>query len=320
MKLPDNHCNAPAGLHSCPQPGKFAMTNRGGTPMSHAPHPDMAPILAEMRAAPVLDYAAIGLPQARAMFDLSARAWNTPMPEMEGHDATLAGVPCRVLRPSASGPVVIFAHGGGWTFGSPATHERAGRLIAEAADAQVVLPHYRLAPEHACPAALDDVAAVAGCFAGRRLVLLGDSAGANIALGAALSGVRAALLTLIYGCFAPVFDTASHRDLGDGSFGLSTGRMRWFWDNWQGAAHDPRAAPLHADLAGLPPVHLLAAGLDCLRDDSMLMAGRLAAAGVPCRLDCVPGVTHGFLQMSSRLAPARDAIAAIGAEIRRVAG
>jgi acetyl esterase len=216
--------------------------------------------------------------------------------------------------------VVIFAHGGGWTFGNPASHERAGRLIAEAAGAQVVLPDYRLAPEHACPAALDDMAAVAGCFPGRKLVLLGDSAGANIALGTALAGVPAAMLILVYGCFAPVFDTASHRDCGDGSFGLSTERMRWFWDNWQGAAQDPRAAPLHADLAGLPPVHLFAAGLDCLRDDSILLADRLAAAGVPYRLDAVPGVTHGFLQMSSRLGPARDAIAAIGAEIRRLTG
>lgn len=278
----------------------------------------MVPILAEMRAAPVLDFATVEVSKARAMFDVSATAWNTPMPAVEAHDATFGGVFCRVLRPAASGPVVIFAHGGGWTFGSPATHERAGRLVAEAAGVQVVMPHYRLAPEHACPAALDDIGAVAGCFPGRSLVLLGDSAGANIVLGAALSGVRAALLTLVYGCFAPVFDTASHRDCGNGSFGLSTERMRWFWDNWQGSAHDPRAAPLHAELAGLPPVHMVAAGLDCLRDDSMLLAGRLAAAGVPYRLDCVPGVTHGFLQMSSRLAPARDTIAAIGAEIRRV--
>lgn len=288
--------------------------------MSHTPHPEMEPILAEIRAVPPIDYANIDIDRARTMFNAAAGAWNTPLPAMPAEDALLGGVPCRVLNARDGGAVVLFAHGGGWTFGNPGTHERTGRLIAQQAGVQVVMVDYRLAPEHACPAALDDMAAVAAQFPGRPLVLLGDSAGANIALGAALSGVRAALLSLVYGCFAPIFDTASHRDCGDGSFGLSTERMRWFWDNWQGEAHDPRAAPLHADLAGLPPVHMIAAGLDCLRDDSVLMAGRLAAAGVPYRLDSIPGVTHGFLQMSSRLAPARDAIAMIAAEIRRVAG
>jgi acetyl esterase len=286
--------------------------------MSHSPHPDMLPILEEIRAVPPLDYANIDVPRARVMFEASAAAWNTPMPPMDSEDLVLGGVPCRVLRPATAGTVVLFAHGGGWTFGSPTSHERTGRLIAEAAGVQVVMVDYRMAPEHACPAALEDMRAVADCFPGRPIVLLGDSAGANIALGAALMGVRADLLTLIYGCFAPVFDTASHRACGDGSFGLSTERMRWFWNNWQGEQAHPLAAPLQADLAGLPPIHMIAAGLDCLRDDSILLAGRLAQAGVPYRLDNVPGVTHGFLQMSSRLAPARDAIASIAAEIRRL--
>ena len=150
----------------------------------------------------------------------------------------------------------------------------------------------------------------------RPVVLFGDSAGANIALAAALAGAPAQMLSLVYGCFAPLFDTASQRDCGDGRFGLTTARMRWFWDNWQGRARDPRAAPLNGRLAGLPPTHLLAAGLDCLRDDSILLADRLAAAGVPVRLDVVPGVVHGFLQMSSRLGPAREAIATLAAEIK----
>jgi acetyl esterase len=75
-------------------------------------------------------------------------------------------------------------------------------------------------------------------------------------------------------------------------------------------------APLHGDLAGLPRCHLLAAGLDPLCDDSVLLASRLAAAGVATRLDIVPGVVHGFLQMSARLAPARQAITTIASEIK----
>jgi acetyl esterase len=285
--------------------------------MSHTPHPEMQPILAEMLAAPPPDYTKMPIAEARAMFDRNTANWNRPTPEVPARDLTLGGVKCRVVRPDAAGGVIVFVHGGGWTFGNPDSHDRCARLLSQAAGMQVVLPDYRLAPEHPCPAGIDDVLAVVAALPDRPLVLFGDSAGANIALAAALAGAPAAMLSLAYGCFSPLFETASQRDLGDGRFGLTTARMRWFWENWQGSARDPRGAPLNGKLSGLPPVHLVAAGLDCLRDDSFLLAERLAAADVPVRLDVVPGVVHGFLQMSSRLGPARDAIAMLGAEIRK---
>ena len=123
-----------------------------------------------------------------------------------------------------------------------------------------------------------------------------------------------ALLSLLYG-FAPTFETPSHQRNGDGRYGLSTERMRLYWNNWLGPKADPRAAPLDADLAGLPRCHLVAAGLDPLCDDSLMLADRLARHGVGCRLDIVPGVIHGFLQMTGQLGPARDAVATISAEI-----
>jgi acetyl esterase len=286
--------------------------------MSHAVHPEMAPILAQMLAAQLPDLTKMPPAEARVLFERNATVWNTPLPEMEMRDTRMGGVQARVLQPGARGGVIVFAHGGGWVFGSPDSHHRSARLLAQATGMEVVLPDYRLAPEHACPAAIDDVLAVVGAIGrDRPLVLFGDSAGANIALAAALAGAPAAMLSLVYGCFGPVFDTASHRECGDGKFGLTTERMRWFWGNWQGSTNDPRAAPLNAKLEGLPPVHLLAAGLDCLRDDSILLAGRLASAGVPLRLDIIPGVIHGFLQMTSRLGPARDAVAMLAAEIKR---
>ncbi len=287
--------------------------------MSHTVHPEMAPILAQMLAAQMPDLTKMSPPKARVLFERNATAWNTPLPEMEMRDTTLGGVRARVLQPEARGGVILYAHGGGWTFGSPDSHHRSARMLAQATGMQVVLPDYRLAPEHACPAAIEDVLAVVGAIRERPLVLFGDSAGANIALAAALAGAPAAMLSLVYGCFGPVFDTASHRECGDGRFGLTSERMRWFWNNWLGSAKDPRAAPLNGKLEGLPPVHMLAAGLDCLRDDSILLAARLASAGVPFRLDIIPGVIHGFLQMTSRLGPARDATAMLAGEIKRTA-
>jgi acetyl esterase len=295
------------------------------------PHPEMAIILRELAARPVPAYETLPIAEARRTFDAVAAGWNTPLPPVASREPTVGGTPCRLLQPSRAAPgLVIFIHGGGWTFGSPDTHGRFARLLALASARKVLLLDYRLAPEHPCPAALDDVAAVLDgladdaelkAAASGGLVLCGDSAGANIALAVALGrhGTGIAGLSLLYGCFAPQFENESHATCGDGSFGLSTARMRWFWANWLGAAGDRRGAPLEADLselARLPRCHLLAAGLDPLRDDSTAMAARLAAAGVPLRLDVIPGVVHGFLQMSSRLAPARDSIALIAAEIR----
>ena len=285
--------------------------------MSHAVHPEMAPILAQMLAAQMPDLTKMPLPEARVLFERNATAWNTPLPQMEMRDTVLGGVKARVLQPAARSGVIIYVHGGGWTFGSPDSHHRSARMLAQATGMQVVLPDYRLAPEHACPAAIEDVLAVAGAIGERPMVLFGDSAGANIALAAALAGAPAAMLSLVYGCFGPIFETSSHRECGDGRFGLTSDRMRWFWNNWQGSAKDPRAVPLNGELEGLPPVHMLAAGLDCLRDDSILLAARLAAAGVPFRLDIIPGVIHGFLQMTSRLGPARDASVMLAREIKR---
>jgi acetyl esterase len=297
------------------------------------PHPQMEAILLAQQNAPTPNPETLPIAEARANFEHANVAWNTPLPPMDARDLMCGGVSCRLVvppgmpststtRPNASSSLVLFIHGGGWTFGSPATHERFARLLAQASGAAVLLPDYHLAPEHPAPAGIEDVLAVmadldAVVQPDTKLVLCGDSAGANIALGAALSRPSRSItmLSLLYGCFAPVFDTESHRRNGDGRFGLSTARMQWYWANWLGQTRDPRAAPLHGDMAGLPRCHLLAAELDPLCDDSFLLAGRLAAASVPLRLDVVPGVTHGFLQMSARLQPAQDAIAVIAAEI-----
>jgi acetyl esterase len=228
-------------------------------------------------------------------------------------------------------PVIIYVHGGGWTFGSVDTHDGTMRGLAAAGGRCVFGFDYRLAPEHPYPIPLEDtLAAIAVGLSGelgsdvdtRRWALAGDSAGATLALAAMIHRREAGLAlpaaaALFYGCYAPDFETGSHARFGDGYL-LTTANMRWYWRNYLGAAFDAPptlAAPLNADLTGLPPLYLTAGGLDPLADDTIRLAERLATAGCAFRHDHVPGVVHGCLRMSRDLAPAQAMIDAGAAYI-----
>jgi len=293
--------------------------------------PEMASILAA--APPPVDFAAWPLAEARRIFEAGHGAWHEPRPLVADiRDLKIAGpagpLAIRLYRHDTreQRPAVLYLHGGGWTFGSIETHDRIMRVLARESGAVIVGVDYRLAPEHPYPAGLDDtLAALAWLETGgageavdrARLALAGDSAGANLALAALLrrrsSAVRAA--ALFYGCYSPDFETPSHRRCGGGAFGLTTQRMRWYWDNYLGAepvGTTSLAAPGRAALEGLPPLYLNAAGLDPLLDDTQGFAQRLANAGVRYRLDVFPGVVHGFLQMNRDLTAARAALSAAG--------
>jgi acetyl esterase/lipase len=236
-------------------------------------------------------------------------------------DRTIPGpggaITARLYDPGTAelSPAVIYIHGGGWVLCDLDSHDGICRELAVRSGLKVVSVAYRLAPEHPFPAPLADcVAAVRWLAAhGRdwgidpgRLVIAGDSAGANLALAALLS-LRDAGETplrgaaLIYGVFAPDHDTPSHLAYGaDNRYFLSTAEMEWFWNHYVPAGTDrrtPLAAPLTADLADLPPLYLAAAEYDCLRNDSELLADRLARDGRPHEFRLWPGMIHGCLHM-----------------------
>jgi len=299
--------------------------------------PQMARILADMAAAPGVDFKTLPIAEARASVDAASIAWNEGAPDLPARDiaVTAEGISLRGRlyhpKPGAVLPVIVYVHGGGWTFGSVETHDGTMRNLAAASGCAVFGFDYRLAPEHPYPVPLEDtLAAIAFALRGElgpdvdagRWALAGDSAGATLALAAMIRRRDAGLAlpataALFYGCYAPDFETGSHARFGEGYL-LTTVNMRWYWRNYLGAAFDappPLAAPLNADLAGLPPLYLTAAGLDPLADDTVRLADRLAAAGTAFRYDHVPGVVHGCLRMSGKLAPAYGMIAAAAAYI-----
>ena len=232
-------------------------------------------------------------------------------------------------RSDAALPAVVYLHGGGWHYFSIDTHDRLMRELAARAGVAVVGVDYALAPEARYPLALQQVLGVfewlqaegsALGLDGRRLALAGDSAGANLALAAAMK-LRAAghapaprALLLNYGTFCRETSSDSYR-LFDGDAGtLTSAEMRLFWRGYlsparaEGPGGDPFAEPLRAPvraLCGLPPAFLAIAHCDVLRDDGVAMAERLMAAGV----DTVPvvyeGAPHSFLEAMETSAIAR---------------
>ena len=186
----------------------------------------------------------------------------------------------------------------------------AARQLAQACGAAVVTFDYRLAPEHRYPAGLEDCAAVwAGREAilpGRRWSVAGDSAGANLAMALMLRLAGRDLPQaglMFYGVWDADFESPSYQAIADG-LGLTRDKMRRFWDFYADAgarAHDPCLTPANAPdalLADLPPLYLNAAEIDPLCSDSQRLAARLHALGRGDVFDLVPGVTHGFMQMS----------------------
>lgn len=306
--------------------------------MTSVVHPAMQRLLSMLTANPAPDFKTLPIAVARDNFEKQQSPWCwCPMPLAEVREMTVPGAAgpmrARLYLPikGAALPVVLYLHGGGWTFGSVDTHDGIMRALAALGGCAVLGVDYRLAPEHPFPAPLDDTLAVlsfiekGGLGADAdpaRIAVSGDSAGANLALGAMVARKAAGgrvpdTAALFYGCYAPLFDTGSHAANGDGRFLLSSVNMRWYWNNFLGSYTDAAApaacAPLTADLAGLPPLYLNAASLDPLVDDTLILSQRLAAAGVEHRFDLWPGVVHGFLRFTRDLEPARAALSAAAA-------
>jgi acetyl esterase len=286
--------------------------------------------------------------EGRAAAAKANQRWNVDLPVMadvsESHipaDPALGSAACRarVLIPEkrATG-TLLFVHGGGFAFCSAETHERCARVLAVESGMAVVVPDYRLAPEHPYPAGLLDVVACLRALHSSRssfglepgpLLVSGDSAGANLALAAMIHEQRSGRALpdgaiLFYGVYSADHTSPSHIRFAEGP-GLTTAKMKRYWDWYDPtneARRDPLAAPLEAsdsELKALPPLWLQAAGIDPLLSDTLALGRRLRDLGRDDPVSVVPGVVHGFLQMTVSLQAARDALAAAGAAARKLA-
>jgi acetyl esterase len=254
-------------------------------------------------------------------------------------DTTGRRIFCRIYRPITGCvlPTLIYFHGGGWVWANVDTHDRMTREYAAAGQVAVVSVDYALSPEAKFPQALLECAAVVRFVAERgsewgldpaRILLGGDSAGGNLALATALllrdtGGPPLRGILANYPVSDCRFDTPSYREFGAAGYGLSTERMAFYWSVYLPHEIDrlhPLAAPLRADLAGLPPVMVLLAELDVLRSEGEALVAKLREAGVAVETETFRGTVHGFLRATASVQKARDAVARAGGWMRRIAG
>lgn len=221
-------------------------------------------------------------------------------------DGTLAGQPCEWHRPAEdTEQAMLWFHGGAYLIGAPSTHRAIASHMAKRAKLAVCVPDYRLAPEHPFPAALDDglaayKALLAQGYRGDQIVLGGDSAGGNLALGLVLKLKALSLpMPAALVCFSPLTDatlTQLHKPpAGDPLLNLK-------WIEQAGSLfcpphvdrRDPFLSPVYADLGGLPPLLIQVAEDEVLLNDSLRLAASATAAGVEVHLQRYPGYWHVF--------------------------
>jgi salicylate hydroxylase len=241
-------------------------------------------------------------------------------PDLPVEDVDCDGVPAvRVLPEGADANVaVLYLHGGGFTMGSArGTAEPAGR-IAAALGGWALVPDYRLAPEHPFPAALDDALAAYRWLRREHpdatVVVSGDCAGGGLAVSMAVAARDAGdplprLLHLV-SPFSDLTLAGASIDAPAGADGwIDRDRLRSFAASYLHDADpaDPRISPVRADLRGLPPMLIQAAGGEALSDDARALAAAAEAAGVDVTLELVEDTVHSFV-LFGFLPEARNAL------------
>jgi acetyl esterase len=235
--------------------------------------------------------------------------------------------------PPGSLPGLVFFHGGGLIAGDLDTHDGLCRALSAASGCRVIAPEYRLAPEHPCPAAVEDAEAAARWVIDSaevlgvdpaRLVIGGDSAGGTLAAAVCRrmgQGTRSPFALQLLLC--PILDwstrTPSRRELATGYLldGTAMAEELGLYLAGQTAPEHPDVSPLRAsDFGAQPRAIIHTAAFDPLRDEGRLYAERLHAAGVEVGYTCHPGMIHLFYALGQVVPYAHAALRQIGADVR----
>jgi acetyl esterase len=263
--------------------------------------------------------------EQRAEIEFIERAFaKDPRPlRVETLALDLPGRSLRALHWHAPGegprPALLYLHGGGFVTGTPESYAGPCSRMAEETGCDVIVPDYRLAPEHPFPAAVDDAIdafrwlrshAEAMGLDPHRLAVGGDSAGGNLATAVCNSlsaAERPVWQLLLFPGTQPEIGTPSRQTFAEG-FYLTTTLVEAYFTAYlpnQAERRDPRAAPLLAPELAPVPALVCIAGLDPLADEGRLYAARLREFGAPVDVMEIEGMVHGFVSLD-RILPAAD--------------
>ena len=278
--------------------------------------------------------------EMRRQYRIERSYWNADAPAVASiteHDVDTknGAVPIRIYHPEPGTPlpVLVYSHGGGFVVGDNDTHDKIMRLLSLRSHMAVVGVAYHLSPESKFPVAIEDIEAVIMYLLEKRhsfsvdtghLGLGGDSAGAYLSMGVYLK-LRAIYpglvkhLQLIYGSYG-LKDSITRRLYGGPEDGCGPADLayynRCFFGSKENMRH-PLADPLNSDLNGFPPTFILAAELDPLHDDSIVLYRLMKDAGVDAELKIYKGVLHGFIHLSRMVDKAEQALSDCASYMRK---
>lgn len=225
------------------------------------------------------------------------------------------GVPAAwVSAPEArTDRVILYLHGGGYMIGSLESHRDICERLSRAARARVLQIDYRLAPEHPFPAALEDAVSAYRWLLDQgvspdRVAIAGDSAGGGLTMSTLLS-LRGSndRLPACAALMSPWVDLECASGTMRSKAGVDplvtaalAGGMASAYVNG-GNLRNPLVSPIHANLAGLPPMLIHLGSREALLDDSLGLAANAGAADVDLELKIWRGMIHVFQLFASRL-------------------
>jgi monoterpene epsilon-lactone hydrolase len=261
--------------------------------------------------------------EMRALFEQMASPAEA---DIKSDPVRAGGVPAEWISAPGVDPgrAVLYLHGGGYVVGSIKTHRDLMGRVSRAAKARVLGLDYRLAPEHPFPAAVDDSLTAYRWMLEQglqpsRIAVAGDSAGGGLVV-ATLVAIRDAKLPLPAAavCLSPWVDlegigesmkTREHADPI-----VRRDMLRQMAAAYLGGKNTrtPLAAPLYADLKGLPPLLIQVGDAETLLDDSNRLAQRARAAGVEVKLEVWPEMIHVFQLFAGFLPEGQQAVDGVG--------
>jgi acetyl esterase len=307
----------------------------------HVVHPAFEPILRQAREQPPVHPSSVSVEERRQVFRDEAFALQGTMARMKSQEERTIGLDDRSIRARLYVPMseeshalVIYFHGGSFVTGDLDTHEWLCRRLASDTKMRFLAIDYRLAPEHPFPAGLNDAVDTIRYVANHRsefgaansrLIIMGESAGANLATVAAAQlrdeGLALAAQVLIYPTLGPELMTESAHRFATGYL-LDLEYLRYDYRQYLGKYGDhtdPRVTPLlRLDLSGAAPAVVVVAQCDPLRDEAVAYAGLLRHCGVPVELLEAKGMVHGFLEMGGVVPEALEVVDDLATHLHRL--